>query len=517
MIGSLNEVTADTPLTADVCIVGSGAAGISIALELERSGQSVLLIESGGMHPLATTDALNAGENVGTLPLRLTQTRTRALGGTTRLWYGQCITLDPIDYEARPWVPHSGWPLRPNDLEPYYRRAEQFFRIPEDGYDERIYLPFGLRPPRFSAAAFELKPTIYSPVVDFHQHFRAALHRSRRIRVLCDATARHIRLNAARGTVESIEICNLQGKRSTVTAKVYVVACGGIENARLLLASNVGNDRDQVGRFLQDHLTGDIAELQASGAVPLQDVFGLLYRGKLRFFPKFRLSAAAQREHRVLNATMHLRFDHGTTAVESLRTYVRSLRRGRLPPDAICEAARILRDLPATARVAYRRYVRGLSPDTRPERIVVQAHIEQMPNAQSRVTLSTARDALGQPLARVDWRPGELEQRTFQTMCSLLQKESARLRLGTLVPQPWLTHSNWTAHVQDTSHPTGATRMATSAAHGVVDANCRVFGVNNLYLAGSSVFPTNGYANPTLTIVALAFRLSDHLRRHVLA
>lgn len=516
MIESLDHILTSQPLAADVCIVGSGAAGISIALQMASKGHSVLLIESGGESPTPATESFNVGENVGTIALRLTQTRTRALGGATRLWYGQCITLDPIDYRLRSWVPNSGWPIQSAALEPFYRKAERFFQIPQDTYDERIYRQFGLTPPAFERSVFEFKPTIYTPLIDFHKHFRASLEGSKSIRVVCDATATRIRLNDARTRVDCVDVQSLHGATRRVTANAYVIACGGIENARLLLASDVGNDSDMVGRFLQDHLTGDVAELKPDGAASLQDVFGLLYRDKIRYFPKFHLSAAAQEKHRVLNATMHMRFEYGASGVESMRRFVRAVRRGQLPPDALNEGLRVLRNLPAAARVAYRRYGRGLSPDIKPDRILFQVHSEQTPNPESRVTLSDRRDTLGQPLARVDWRLGPLEQRTFQTMYALIEAQVAKQRLGTLTPRAWIHESDWTSHVQDTSHPTGSTRMATSPAHGVVDTNCQVFGIEGLYVAGSSVFPTNGYANPTLTIVALALRLSEHLSQRAL-
>jgi choline dehydrogenase-like flavoprotein len=257
------------------------------------------------------------------------------------------------------------------------------------------------------------------------------------------------------------------------------------------------------------------ATLVPSDAAELQDRFRLLYgKAGRRYFPKFALAETVQRRERVLNCNAHLYFDYPEDSVQHvLRDTVLAMRRGGLAAVRLRQAARLAAGMGEIGRAAARRWLRGLSPRGSPTGIRLQCHLEQAPDRDSRVLLSPqGRDLLGLPAMMIDWRLGALEHRTLQVMTETVSHEFARLGLGRLQPAQWLHRSDWQAQVEDCCHHIGTTRMATSPATGVVDPQCQVFGVNGLFVAGGSTFPTSGYANPTLTMVALAIRLADHLK-----
>jgi len=300
-----------------------------------------------------------------------------------------------------------------------------------------------------------------------------------------------------------------------------VLCAGGIDNARLLLVSGapeaggLGNAHDNVGRYFQEHPNARCAVLRSPDPSALQEPYSLLYRRRRRYLPKLALAPAVQREERVLNCGANLEYDYADEALNALRRIRRGL--GAEP-----ERADLRRDLPLAARgvraataTAYRRFVHGRSPAAPPATVWLQVHCEQAPNRDSRVTLTRERDAAGVNRARLEWRLTDLERRTAATMVATVGSELRRLGLAEAEPAGWLSDAggDWAERFSAVYHRIGTTRMADDPARGVVDSDCQVHGIDGLYVAGSSVFPTGGYANPTLTIVALALRLADHLVR----
>lgn len=508
-------------IDADVCLVGAGAAGIVLALELSRAGLSVALVESGGVEPANADQELNKGELCDGVRYKgLDSGRSRALGGSTKLWYGQCIRYEPIDFETRPWVKHSGWPIDPKSLDPYYDRAEAFFDISGQSYHASIYDRFGLPRPEFDETQCKMHFTIYSTHIDLGAIHQKKLEESSTVTVLLHANVTEVLTDPTGAQATGVRIRSLGGDEGIVNAKATILCAGGIENARLLLLSNqvrhagLGNDRDLVGRFLQDHPNGQTATLKTSKAALIGELFSLLYENPLRFFPKMELSPALQTSEKVLNCNGHFVFEYPeASGIAAGKAIYRSLRRGEMPPEFLKNIGHILGDLPESVRAAKRFFLQGKSPLGSPSRIRFQCYLEQEPDPESRVELAETRDALGLPQARVCWKIGELERRTLNVMTSAVAGQVAKLGLGELVPDPWLVdpNANWRNELNDAYHPIGTTRMGSSEETGVVDSNCEVFGVAGLYIAGSSVFPTSGYGNPTLLLVALALRLADHI------
>lgn len=521
MITDLHHLPPGGDLDCDLCVVGAGPAGIALAREFIGTRTRVLLLAGGGIELDPAHQSLNKGESVGLSHTGHEDGRGRAFGGTGRLWAGQCLPLDGIDFEQRSWVPHSGWPISLDDLRPWYARAEQFFRVEGETYDEGTYAALGVEAPQWLPDALRTHFTVYTPQVDTGRFSLRQFRRSDTMLVLLNANVVQIELNEAANAVAALRLRSLTGHTARVRARAYVLAAGGIENARLLLASTerephgVGNRHDLVGRFFQEHPNGVTATLVGGDPVALQARFRLLYRGGRRYFPKVALAERKQREHRSLNCNAHLVFQHSEgSGIASLREVARAMRRRRLPDAPMVHAARIAANLGEVGRALSQRFVGGASPLVAPTSIRLQCYVEQAPNPLSRVTLSPERDALGVPQLRMDWRMTSLEREAAVLMTDVARTEFRRLGLGELEPEPWLAApgEGWQPHLVDCSHHIGTTRMATTEREGVVDADAQVFGVGRLFVAGSSVFPTSGYANPTLTIVALAIRLAEHIK-----
>ncbi|HEY0798871.1 MAG TPA: GMC family oxidoreductase, partial [Candidatus Baltobacteraceae bacterium] len=504
-------------IEADLCIVGSGPAGIALAAEFLDSPLRVLLCESGGPQLDAANDELSDGEIVGHPSQGLREGRARAFGGTSRLWAGQCIELDDIDFEDRPWVPYSGWPITKTVLAPYYQRAEHVFGLRDELYDKRIWQSFGVPTPELDARQVGVKFTIFAPIVNLGPHVRRRFEASRNVRTLLHATVTKLRTEEGTSIVRQALLRSFAGNSATVRARAFAVCCGGIETARLLLLSNdqerggLGNRRGLVGRFLQDHPNGYTAEVTTADPKRLQDTFNLFYRDRKKYFAKLPLSADVQRKTGALNCTAHLVYDYpDDSGIGAARALVRALRKRKAAPPG---TLRRLSSAPAAVwSTATRRYLRGFSPTGTPTAIRLKCHMEQAPNPDSRVLLSDRRDRFNQPRVQLDWRLNELELHTARVLTECIASEFARLGLGTVNPAPWLRSDHWSDELFDAYHHIGTTRMSLTPEDGVVDTDLRVHDLQGLFVASSAVFPTSGYANPTLSIVALALRLADHLK-----
>ena len=509
MIDDLGRLTDGADLETDLCVVGAGAAGIALAREFLDSGARVIVLESGGLRRSRSADRLNEGESSGIDATSLTEGRERVLGGATALWAGQCLPAEPNSFESRDWVPHSGWPFDERELEPFYRRAEALFQIEGEVYDERVWDSFGVERPAIDPARFVHRFTVWCPQPHLGRLYRKELAASRNVRVLLNATA--TRVLATGDRFEAVAARGPEGQTVRVRARACVVAGGAIENARLLLASGLGND--VVGRFFQDHPNGHCAVVASPDPARLQELYGLLYRRRIRYLPRLVLTPEAQRTERVLSCAAYPVFHFGEeSAIEASRRVYRALRGGRRPQALGRELGLMARGAPRLAPVAYRRVVHRRAPRVRPELVTLQTHAEQAPNPDSRVTLSERRDRFGEPLPRVDWRLSELDRRTAEVMVESVAAEFRRLGLGEVRAEPWLAGPDWNGHLRDAFHHIGTTRMGTDPASSATDRDGQVHGVAGLFAAGSSVFPAASYVNPTLGLAALAIRLGDHLK-----
>ncbi len=519
MIVDFRQLESGAVLQAEVCIVGMGASGITLARELAGTHIDAVLLESGHFDVEDRFEQLNEGEVSGFPFGGLRGGRRRGLGGTTAAWGGQCCELDRADFEQRPWIAHSGWPLTYADLEPYYRRAESVFGVSGEAYDESVWGRFGVKAVSLDPDQLRTSFSVFSPAPRIGKVYRKLLEQAPNLRLIVGATVTNIGTNAIGSQATHIDIQDFDGRRAQVKARTFVLCTGTIDTARLLLASRevaekgLGNDRDLVGRYFQDHPTSYTAQVVPHETRRIQDLYGVLFRGKTWFWPKISLAPQLQREAQVLNGAACVMFKYDSPAIEILREMVRVTRTGGRFPFSLGQIATLVRGGADIADAGFRRYVLGRSPKATPSRIELMCTIEQAPDADSRIVLGDSKDRFGMPRARVEWKIGDAEARTFKTLTAAADAQFRRAGLGKVQAEPWLETTDIRAWpVWDNFHQLGTTRMAADPANGVVDANSRVHGVAGLFVAGSPTFPASGYANPVLTNAALTIRLADHLK-----
>lgn len=548
MFLDLAKLPDDHRIDCDLCIVGGGAAGISIAREFVDTGLSICLIESaeeyddqsqqlyrGAEQPSRKrARSIENGVHYGALALH---SRLRFFGGSTNHWGGYCSPLTPEDLAARDWIPESGWPIAWRDLERYYPRAQTLCEIGPYLYDETLWRHTAAQPYRFDPARLNHRFYQFSPPTRFGDRYGQDLKKSGNVTVLFNANAMRIGLAANAASAEAIDVKSLSGRRGRIHSHHFVLACGGIENARLMLASNdvskagVGNSRDLVGRYFMDHLYDSVGSLLVSERPDrfLAQYGEITPTSKQHPLTKPANMSEAVRFQAALAPSAQYRRDNGTAAVslfirgdwsgvdEGVRAVYEAIESDN-PPASEKQSGYlldILRNLD-TALPAIKSVIQGKKAEHLP---VLFAVAEQVPNRTSRITLGGERDALGAQRARIDWRLSETDKRTFAQMPELLAGEFGRLGIGRVHKAVWLDEDapylyrgDFSRILEPGRHHSGTTRMSHDPSKGVVDADCQVFGVGNLSIAGSSVFPTIGSANPTLTIVALALRLADHLK-----
>ncbi|TCJ89444.1 GMC oxidoreductase [Nocardia alba] len=512
----------DDVLRAQICVIGSGPAGLTVATELAAAGLRVLVLESGG-HEIATDEtAFAAIESIGAP--RAHQHRVagnRVLGGSSHSWAGRCGVLDDLDFAHRPWVARSGWPIDAGALRPFTERAAAHAGLGHaTGFTENEFWPLtGRRAPADALDTTVLRPCFWQLSRDPVNRF-AGKRWGPNVRdilaptalALVNATVTHLDTDSTGAHVNSVEVTGADGRVRTVEARVFVLAAGAIATPRLLLASRravvggIGNRYDQVGRYLMDHRCGVVATLPLAEAGAALDRFGEHVvrspRGKHTFLTGMALSPVLQRRESLVNCALWLR----EVTDDDPWNSVKRLLGGRLRWQK-------RRNMLSGNRFAGSRARLESAEGGGRREVELRAMVEQAPDVDSRVRLSTRTDPMGMPLPQVDWRTSEQEDRTVRRATALLVGEFVRLGLPApqVVPAA-VPDSTDPLPLTDWAHPSGTTRMSADPRHGVVDRHCRVHGVDNLYIAGSSVFPTNGHVDPTLTVIALAVRLADTLR-----
>jgi len=493
---------------ADLCIVGAGAAGIALGLEL--ASMRVIVLDGGGESPAPA----GAGELRGLPCLTVLDGRARGLGGTTSLWAGQALPFEPADLAVRDWVPDSGWPIPAQELSEPYRRAERLLGLPNVTYDERGWPPGLPLPP--TAPGLKRRFSTFAPVPNLAHRHDAHLRAGEGPTMLLHAQADRLMTNGPGDEVQAIAFRSPTGRVGRVVARAFILAAGAVETARLLLASTgprghaVGNRHDQVGRFFQEHLHLNLRIVDPDRRRLAQLLHGRRLHG-VRHFAKLSASPQLQREERLLAVGANVSYDPDASA--ALRA-IRELRRraGRPVPAAVFGA--LVRHPDHLVRAGYRS-LRGTKASEGFGDAYLAVQVETAPRPESRVTLGSVRDALGMPEVCVDWRVGEPELRTAEVFAGRLDELLRAHRLGRVDPAQLRLPRELTALaglVDAGAHHCGTARMSDDPRHGVVDRDCRVHGIGNLYIAGSAVFPTSSWSNPTLTLLALSYRLADHVR-----
>ncbi|HEY3253001.1 MAG TPA: GMC family oxidoreductase, partial [Polyangiaceae bacterium] len=468
-----------TALDADICLIGAGPAGLTLAAKLR--GLRVVLLESGGLYPAQDSAALAEGEIHGEPYWALETSRLRCLGGTSAHWTGWCRPLDPEDFSARAWIPNSGWPLTYEELVPYYQEAQRLCDLGELDYDASRWahkLGFSLLPLEGTVATTSLWQL--SPPTRFGEKYRAQLASSPDLDAYLNATAVELRTSSRGQRVEEVLAMTLNGKQLRIRARAFVLAAGGIDNARLLLASEaprgVGNGSGLVGRFFLEHPHAVLGTLLCSktdalrvyeASYPVPGGAPAALRSTLALLPEVR-----SRE-RLLNCSVGL--------------------------EPIVD--RWPSELPqAQGALSLARKFQGIEAE---QCFELAARAEQVPSEGSYLRLSGERDALGMPKVALFWHHDPRTLASMRRTVELLAEALARARLGRVYSymHGGTSRAGAWPEIFGGFHHMGTTRMHDSPQRGVVDRDCRVHALENLYVAGSSVFPNTGSANPTLTLV----------------
>lgn len=545
MILDLNDMEAGAELAASVAIVGGGVAGIILATRLAGAGRSVFLLEAGGEEHEAESQALYDGEVADqALHAPLATYRERRLGGTSTIWGGRCVPFDPIDFEARDWIPQSGWPFGQEELLPFYEEGNALCEAGRFAYSTAQAFPNGTRPiiSNFAGRSFS-DDTLerFSCPSDFGTRYKGRLRSEPDLRVLLHANVTHINASPS-GEVRSLSVKTLGGKEFSITAATFILAAGGLEVPRLLLTSTdhheagLGNGHGWVGRTYMCHLAGTIGRLKVATPSGVSHGYDISQEG-IYCRRRFLLKASAQRELQVGSFVARLHHPripdptHRTgflSALFLMKPFISYEYRKRLHGegglawrDLLAHLRNLACDPVDTARtLAHWARTHTLADRKFPSIIVkpksgeysLDFNAEQEPNPDSRVTLTAERDRLGQQKLRVDWRYTGNDIRTVRMSLRALEADLQACGAATFCFDDDEVEPCAIRDGAYGGHHIGTTRMSTSPRYGVVDGDCRVHGTPNLYIAGSSVFPTSSHANPTLTIAALSLRLAKHLQ-----
>jgi choline dehydrogenase-like flavoprotein len=548
MIDDANGIAPGATLDCDLCIVGAGAAGITLALQFLRAGLRVIVLESGATEPDAATQELYASEVADPrLHSPGDRYRARRFGGSTTLWGGRCVPFDPLDFAHRPWVSLHSWPIGYDEVSRHYPAANELCEAGECVYDADRAVPGGMRPMirgfdpvHFSTDRIER----FSCPTNFAARYQHRLAASTSVRVLLNANCTELLTDPDGAVVTRVSVRTMQGGAFNVTAARVVLATGGLEVPRLLLASRrnhaqgIGNAHDQVGRNYMCHIAGTIGDLRLD--LPRDEVWhgyevaedGTYCRRRMAVNP------AVQARLGMASSVVRLHFPsipdpaHRTGALSALylaRPLISYEYAKRLTGEGsggvgrwLRHAANVAADPFGTAgfmlhmarnRLLATRKFPSVIVRPRANRFSLDYHAEQQPNAASRVTLGRDTDRLGMPRLHIDWRYSPLDVATATQTLRLLQNDLAAWGHGRLDFDPDDVERQITHDGAYGGHHIGTARMGSAASSSVVDADCRVHGMRNLFVAGSAVFPTSSQANPTLTIVALALRLADHIKR----
>ncbi len=525
MILDLESVDTPLNLSTDICIIGAGVAGQTLSERLSKYELKTVLIESGDKDFRKDTQSLAKGENIGEPYYDLESARLRLFGGTAAIWGGRCAELDPIDFEQRDYIPHSGWPFLKSELDGYYSEVFTQLDLKRPGAG-RLWTEIEQSPPAFSK--HKLDTDLWAFDEDGRRFTNVNRPNLSQTDILLNATLSKI-LVSGQGQVTEIEARSLTGRKADIKAKVFVLAAGAIETVRVLMGAvpsrptGLGNDHDVLGRYFMEHPHARAGQIIPENVAQTLSVLPRAIRHKgQRYAAYMRPAPDLQREKGILNTSISFApRRHEGENLEIFRATTNLLKH-ELPSTQFWRefygglkrfAIRGLEKTDPWSSVLNMKASRGKMG------VYAIARAEQSPNPQSRITLGSEVDALGLPRPQLDWRLSDIDGRSLRVLMETLNEEYRRLGWGRVEPSPWLLDetTQWktdpliSAHAIGGYHHMGGTRMGTDVKTSVVNADCRLHDSANLYIASSSVFPTGGWANPTITIMALALRLGDHL------
>ena len=514
MIRDLETTQPKAVAPYDLCIVGSGAAGILLALELLPTGKRILMLEGGGNDLEDRSQDPYRSEVVGLTHRGIHTGRFRAKGGTTTKWGGQILEFDARDFEVRDAVPESGWPFPKSELTPFYPRSLEGVGLGNVTRDDAaVWREIGLEQPRFEG--FEPYFSRWLPDPLMARVHRKALEESPNLDLWLHATVVEILFDGERA--KAVRARTLTGVEATFEATNFVFALGAIESSRFFLQPRAEglpwNRSGLLGKHYQDHIDVNAADVTPKNPKRFHQLFDNVFSRGFKYHPKIRLAPSIQKEKGTLNvaATMYFVSDVDEELAR-LKVTAKNILRGHLRDVTASDLAHTLRNLPLLLRQVYRYGVqhRAYNPPT--ATIKLRVHCEQQPDSPSTITLSDEKDALGLYRTRLDWQITDTELATIRTCVLEAQRALADVALVTPDPKLLSGEPSFRLQCDDSNHHMGGMRMAVSPDEGVVDPNLRLHGTSNVYVCSSAVFPTSSFSNPTHTLLALAARLAAHLK-----
>ena len=553
MIYNDDELVNGEIIEADICIVGSGAAGITLAMEFQNTNLKIVIVTGGDYRETIANQELNKGivfPKGSHEPLE--ENRRRAFGGSTIAWGGRCIPLDASDFEIKEWIPYSGWPISYESLIPFYKKSMDLCKAGQ--FDFNSYTSFsnskhqeiihGIDNDELNSTSLER----WSPPVNFSKEYQHILSGCSNLWVLLNAHVTNIETNNRKESVSSVSVI-ANGKGIQIHAKKYILACGGIENPRLLLSSvnsfhpnGIGNDHDVVGRYYMAHFAGIHIEVSPNDRKNMvfdfeKDSEGVDCRRRWRVTEKGqhnkKIGAAIFYLHNAKNQEGHRDALFSIVFISKFLLSLsksHSLQKAKISwhkekDEVIIHGKNILRngwsEIPRVFKIAVKRLNKRRLPFVLPsvnsKSFGLYFQTEHMPNPESRITVTkTEVDSMGLPKAIVKVAFSEMDRKTILEAHEIFVERFQYAQAGEFkFDREELSKfiDEKVRHFNSGAHHLGTTRIAEDPKFGVVDADCKVHCMENLFIAGSSVFPTGGHANPTLTIVALAVRLSEHLKK----
>jgi choline dehydrogenase-like flavoprotein len=506
---------------ARVCIAGAGVAGIILASSLAAAGVEVHLLEGGGLEFEQSSQELYKIKMAGAPHCGATEGRFRTFGGSSTRWGGQMLpyTEDVLHPPDRLGLPH--WPLELREIEPYYDEVQRIFQVSQRPFTDALVTAFGRPLPPVSDEV-RLRFSKWAPFT--RRNLAHTLGREcvadGRITVFTHANVVSVELNENGGSVRELAVTNDRGGRFRFTADIFVLCLGTIETSRLLLASRslcsagVGNERDQVGRYFHDHISVTAAEIAAEDRAEVTDRFAPFISGRTLHTPKLEATARLREELHLLSVMAHFPIEEPeNSGIDKVRVLLQSLQRRQFGKDFYQNLLHLPRSSAEILELAWGAKVRGRRALSKYARISLHIDCEQKPRAESRIQISEECDRLGMPVCVVDWRIGDEEHETVRNYARTIDKVLRGAGIAGLKWRPEISEEGdgWLACASDTYHMMGGTRMGSGPASSVVDGDLRVHGIENLYIASCSTFPTGGSSNPTFTLMAMTLRLKDRM------